>query len=144
MWTAYPSTFGQFTPSCAGHYGVAVTITVVLHEKGIKIKKGVLPLTDVLDIHYSQIIEMVQFTETELRDKSVLGRALVGHILFGGVGAIVGGISGTGSKKVRKYYLIINFWDKDTRQPCSLTIGTSGSLDKFLEKSKKMISQIQA
>jgi len=35
------------------------------------------------------------------KNKSVIGRALVGGLLLGGVGAVVGGVSGTGSKNVQ-------------------------------------------
>lgn len=34
----------------------------------------------------------------EQKKKSVLGRALIGGVLLGGIGAVIGGISGTGSK----------------------------------------------
>lgn len=51
-------------------------------------------------------VELLQeITET---DKSVIKRALVGGILLGPVGAIVGGMSGIGTKKNKAYYLKIS------------------------------------
>ena len=115
---------------------------ISLHEKGIEIRKGLFAQTKVADIHFSQIIDFVEVTETELKDKSVLGRALVGAVLLGGVGAIVGGISGTGSKKSNKYFLILNFWDKETRQPCSLSLSLLDSHKKFVDKANSLKSSI--
>lgn len=43
------------------------------------------------------------------KDKSAIGRAAVGGLLFGSAGAVIGGISGTGKKKVydpKKYFVI--------------------------------------
>lgn len=59
------------------------------------------------------IISGRQITQVE---KSVVGRAIVGGILLGGVGAIVGALSANGTKeKVGKeeYFLIINYIDKN-------------------------------
>lgn len=38
----------------------------------------------------------------EKQDKSVVGRALIGGLLLGPLGAVIGGMSGIGSKEVRK------------------------------------------
>ncbi|MBR8659565.1 MULTISPECIES: hypothetical protein [unclassified Brevibacillus] len=53
-------------------------------------------------------------TEQEIyeKDKSVVGRALIGTLLVPGWGTIVGGMSGIGTKKVKgksNTYLILNF-----------------------------------
>lgn len=49
------------------------------------------------------------------KNKSVVGRAIVGGVLTGGLGAIVGGMTGIGSKKkVKKiYYFVINYINKE-------------------------------
>lgn len=39
------------------------------------------------------------------KDKSVIGRAVVGGLIFGAVGAIVGGMSGIGKKEIQKFCL---------------------------------------
>ncbi len=66
-----------------------------------------------LSLNYSQITD-VQYTSEveELKiSKSPIGRAVVGGLLFGGTGAVVGAISGSGEKvkKERKFYLIISY-----------------------------------
>ncbi len=57
-------------------------------------------------------------SEQELieKDKSVVGRAIIGTLLVPGLGTIIGGLSGIGKKKKkgkRNFYLIINYVDSD-------------------------------
>ena len=64
-------------------------------------------------LNYSQITDVFYGLQTEVttKNKSVIGRAVAGGLLFGGIGAVVGGISGTGTKekKERKFYFIISY-----------------------------------
>ena len=64
-------------------------------------------------LKYDQITDVYYGLQTEIKEKSksVIGRAAAGGLLFGGVGAIVGGISGTGSKdvKTKKFMFIISY-----------------------------------
>lgn len=64
-------------------------------------------------LNYSQITDVFYGLETEVTQvsKSVIGRAVAGGLLFGGVGAVVGGISGTGTKakKEHHFYFIISY-----------------------------------
>lgn len=75
-------------------------------------------------LNYSQITDVFYGMETEItaKSKSVIGRALAGGLLFGGVGAVVGAVSGTGTKekKERKFYFIISYT-------------SSSGEDKFIE-----------
>ena len=68
-------------------------------------------------LNYDQITDVFYGFETELveKPKSVIGRAAVGGILFGGVGAIVGAASGTGTKTGNKthLYFIISYTSSD-------------------------------
>lgn len=50
-------------------------------------------------------------TKDELVDKSTIGRAVVGGVLFGGIGALVGSISGQGQKVKEKPYFAIAYVD---------------------------------
>lgn len=54
-------------------------------------------------------------TELIQKPKSVIGRAVVGGVIFGGVGAIVGAASGTGTKTGKKthLYFIISYTSSD-------------------------------
>ena len=58
------------------------------------------------DIEHAAILEEIT---NDIKDKSVVARTLVGGLLLGGVGAVVGGLSGVmpSYKKNKKYYLQI-------------------------------------
>lgn len=58
------------------------------------------------EINDMEILEELEYTQ---KDKSVLGRAIVGSLLFGGIGTIVGVLSGVCPtfKETKKYYLEI-------------------------------------
>lgn len=64
-------------------------------------------------LNYSQITDVFYGAETELtnKSKSVIGRAAIGGLLLGGTGAIIGAISGSGTKEVkeRHFYFIISY-----------------------------------
>lgn len=64
-------------------------------------------------IAYAQLCGVHRTNEvsTVQKGKSVIGRGAAGGLLFGPVGAVVGGLSGTGkkTKKEVKTYLIISF-----------------------------------
>lgn len=64
-----------------------------------------LQYTQITDVFYGLQTEVVQM------DKSPIGRAIAGGLLFGGVGAVVGAVSGTGKKekKVSKFYFLISY-----------------------------------
>lgn len=68
-------------------------------------------------LNYDQITDVFYGGNTELiqKPKSVIGRAVVGGVIFGGVGAIVGAASGTGTKTGKKthLYFIISYTSSD-------------------------------
>lgn len=66
----------------------------------------------VLDVDDIESIDIL--TEEEAKNKSVIGRAIVGGVLFGGVGAVVGGLSGVGQKKKIREILSIDTMDGKT------------------------------
>ena len=85
---------------------------------------------DKVSLAYSKITDVFYGFSGELiqKQKSVIGRAAVGGLLFGGLGAVVGAVSGTGTKEAKDptLYFIISYTDsegneqylefKDTRQ----------------------------
>lgn len=110
-------------------------IHILLHEKGIKLYGSF--LVPIMEIHKSQIISLEQISSQELQDKSVVGRAALGAVIFGPVGALVGGMSGIGSKQKTKYYIIINYWNTKIKKPCSISIGCKEKVTSFINRATR-------
>jgi len=114
-------------------------ITVDSCKKGLRIiEKGRITTL----IHKSQIISLEELTKQEIqqKDKSVIGRAIVGGVLTGGIGAIVGGMSGLNNQKlINKYCFIINYWDIETKKPVSFILNPNESNLSFINKFKKNV-----
>ena len=81
-----------------GVYSSGDMVDVALYDNHLIIKSPI--LKQEIKLNYEQITDVFYGLETEVieKNKSVIGRAVAGGLLFGGVGAVVGGISGTGTK----------------------------------------------
>ncbi|EJO5349569.1 hypothetical protein NRP93_003751 [Clostridium botulinum] len=70
-----------------------------------------------VNLKYEKIIDANIITRHELvkQSKSVVGRAAVGGLLLGSLGATVGAMSGTGTKTDDQieYYFVVNYRNKD-------------------------------
>lgn len=86
------------------------------------------------DIEHAAILEEIT---NDIKDKSVVARALVGGLLLGGVGAVVGGLSGvTPSYKQNKtYYLQVKTKSGDD-------IILSGKISSLKEIKEKVIKNV--
>lgn len=77
-------------------------VDVSLYEDHLTLKNFTIkqPIT----LNYSQITDVFYGYTTEIQEKnkSTIGRAVAGGLLFGGAGAIVGAISAKGEKKEKK------------------------------------------
>ena len=64
-------------------------------------------------LNYNQITDIFYGYQTDLKEvkKSVISRAVAGGLLFGGLGAVVGSVSGVGTKtkQEKNLYLIISY-----------------------------------
>ena len=84
-------------------------VNVELYNDHLDVKE----IKNSVSLRYDQITDVFYGMETEIinKNKSVIGRAVAGGLIFGGVGAVVGGISGTGTKekKERHFYFIISY-----------------------------------
>lgn len=73
-----------------------------------------------IELGYDQIKKVEIMDETQILDvdKSVIGRAVAGGVLLGGLGATIGAISGVGTKKkkVCERFLIINYLPLDSEE----------------------------
>ena len=77
-------------------------VEVALYPDHLEISYvGIAPIS----LSFSKITDVYYGIETEMvnKPKSVIGRAVTGGLLFGGVGAIVGAVSGTGEKQKKVY-----------------------------------------
>lgn len=90
-------------------------IEVALYEDHLSLSNPIIktPIT----LQYSQITDVFYGFREELveKNKSVIGRAVAGGMLFGGLGAVVGAVSGTGKKEVKKLdrYFVISYTAQD-------------------------------
>lgn len=116
------------------HYINEGKVDVLAHTNGICIHSGL----NFFYISHEQIISMnfIRHEELATRKKSVIGRAAVGGIILGPIGAIVGGISGIGNKQsvIGNYLLVINFWDVYTHSVQSILISTQSDFPRFIQK----------
>jgi hypothetical protein len=114
-------------------------VNVILFTHGLQITSGL----KFYPIHNSQVISLKRTSHEELakKDKSVIGRAVVGGLILGPLGAIVGGMSGIGSKEkfINKNYFIVNYWDIESKSVQSILISSSETtkIDSFILRQQK-------
>lgn len=93
--------------------GMAVELSMDDKEQCLIMKARVFKDKPVVKLNYNQIVAANVITEKEIieSDKSVVGRAVVGGVLLGPLGAIVGGMSGIGNKTKASthYFMVINY-----------------------------------
>lgn len=98
--------------------GTSIRLTL-LDDGRLKITENMRKTAPVY-LDYSQITNTGIVWEEEIVevDKSVVGRAIVGGLLLGSLGAEIGGISGVGKKKktLNKCYYIINYVSSNSEE----------------------------
>lgn len=109
---------------------------IALHSHGLCISSRAIPK---IKIHKSQIIDIFDYKETVTTNGNVVGNALVGGLLFGAVGAIVGGLSGVGQKTIDGNILCIKFWDIESKSMVVLSFLVKESIVKFINESKAVL-----
>lgn len=121
--------------------GQGMVVTLGLEQNEMIIKSQVADTTATLP--YTQIKNVGHFSETEIREKSksVAGRAVIGGLLLGNIGAIVGGMTGIGTKAqtVQHDYLIINYTSKEQEEKIlsfSINQNITWGLAKFTDNLK--------
>lgn len=143
---------GQYyNTGCTGPF-TGDELGVILHENGLLVtNKGG---TQRLSLHCSQLIEVAIKTEQEVRqmETSVVGRAALGAVLLGPVGAVIGGMSALNKTVVKtKNFLVIHYWDTKTKATSMLLMELKSELPyaflnkyRYVEKRyKEMSDKIQ-
>jgi len=78
------------------------------------------------ELPYSRIKDAQVVTEKEIieKSKSVVGRAMIGGLFLGGLGATVGAISGVGTKQQvnEKRFLVVNYSAADSEESKAISI----------------------
>ena len=99
-----------------GQFKEGTAIEVALFDDHLTLSAPFMKQTPV-SLKYAQVTDVFYGAETEIvqKGKSPIGRAVAGGLLFGGAGAIVGAISGTGTKekKVKKLLFVISYTSSD-------------------------------
>lgn len=124
--------------------GLAIKLIADDDNNEILIKSRVIKKPEV-HLKYDQITGINVITEKDIleKSKSVVGRAVLGGVLLGPLGAIVGGMSGIGSKeKIDKhYFIVINYKtkDNDIKVISFEIVGASIGWDKFIDHIRSKI-----
>jgi len=97
-------------------------------------------------IQMENIVDMKIKTETEIseQERHVLARAVAGGLLFGGVGAIVGAVSGVPGKQIKTThnFLIVDYLSRDGEQK-SMMFLYKGANKKPLENLVNAVFEIK-
>lgn len=123
-------------------------IELTFHEdkNEISIKSLANKSKPLIHLKIDKIINTDFLSEKEIieKSKSVGGRAVAGGLLLGPLGAIVGGMSGIGSKQdsKTKYYIVINYKSNDEYGVLSFeVIDASTYWNKILKAINNNISE---
>lgn len=124
--------------------GVAVNATLENAEKRLRIQLRASKNPPVY-LAYSQICGVSIVTEQQIEQvqKGVLGRAAVGGVLLGPVGAIVGGMTGLGTEKKvsSRSYVILNYHPASVPDQIKIVsleiVGATMGLAKFVSEIRE-------
>ena len=127
--------------------GMAVELSMDDEEQWLKMKARAFKDKPVINLKYNQIVTANVITEKEIieSDKSVIGRAVVGGVLLGPLGAIVGGMSGVGNKtKANTHYFMVINYKSNTEETKVLSFEIVGSSLHWSDFIKELRSKINS
>ena len=126
-------------------YIVGAAVHLTLQEDKLLIKSRAYKLPPA-SLQYQQITSagITKGSYIVEKDSSVVENAVVGGLLFGGLGAIIGGMSGAaGKKKLNGEFLILNYKPSDSEtikvisfQIVGASIGKKNFLEELCKRAK--------
>ena len=105
--------------------------SITLHQYGICISQ----YFNEIKINRAQIVDIFTYKDNYLTNGNVIGNAIIGGILFGGVGAVVGGMSGV-QKQATGTFLAITYWDTELKQKVTVSFLAKQDTTKFINRVK--------
>lgn len=127
--------------------GVAVELSMDDKEQCLTMRARVFKDKPIIKLKYEQIVAANVVTEKEIieSDKSVVGRAIVGGVLLGHLGAIVGGMSGIGNKtKANTHYFMVINYESNTEETKVLSFEIVGASLHWSDFIKELRSKINS
>lgn len=127
--------------------GTVVEVSINEEIECITIKARAFKKPEV-NLRFEQITGVTVVSEKDVieKSKSTVGRAVVGGVLLGPLGAIVGGMSGIGNKvkSSTKYFMVINYKSREEElKVLSFEIvGASLHWSSFVEEFRKKINVV--
>ncbi|EPY2279511.1 hypothetical protein ACXAT1_000389 [Clostridium sporogenes] len=115
-------------------------------KKGCLVVKASKDNYPVVNISFDKLVAADIIHEKDIieTNKNSVSRAMVGGVLLGSLGAVIGGISGVGTKKSSKLrtFLVINYKSKDEKiKIISFEIkNITMNMPKFINKLRENIS----
>lgn len=125
--------------------GTAIALSIDNENQSLTIKPRVFKNPPV-HLKFEQITGVNVVSEKDIieKSKSTVGRAIVGGVLLGRLGAIIGGMSGIGNKQKSEthYYMVINHKSKNEEiKVLSFEIvGASLHWSSFVEELRSKIN----
>ncbi len=125
--------------------GLAVELSINTEKECVIIKSRAVKKPEV-NLKFEQITGVNVVSEKDIieKSKSTVGRAIIGGVLLGHLGAIVGGMSGIGNKQKSEthYYMVINYKSRDEEiKVLSFEIvGASLHWSSFVEELRSKIN----
>lgn len=125
--------------------GLAIELSINTEKECVTIKSRAVKRPEV-NLKFEQITGVNVVSEKDIieKSKSTVGRAIVGGVLLGRLGAIIGGMSGIGNKQKSEmhYYMVINYKSKNEEiKVLSFEIvGASLHWSSFVEELRSKIN----
>lgn len=88
-------------------YKAGNMVNVLLHDDHLELSVPIQKIHPIT-LDYKKITDVYYGFETEIvsKNKSVIGRAAAGGIVFGSVGAVIGAVSGSGKKEKKELHAL--------------------------------------